>query len=256
MASVPLTYLPSQVALLSSAAEAAAASAAAAALLSSSAAAAEAEEPGQDGAAAWMGRALALALFMLLIVLPGALLAHPRDKPEPAWLRLLHPKSKKAVHAQLDDYFAENPNAKAVVLLVLTCFVTAAGTAGLVAVSGQSVYDEVWTTLAGIGLDWTFAGDNRSFLERLVALLVALGGMFITALLVGIVSDSISTKLDELRQGQSPLQESDHVLILGWSDMVLPLVNHVGLARPQGVTIVVLAERGASAHPQPARLLS
>ena len=158
-------------------------------------------------------------------------------------MRLLHPKTPKSLRSQLDDYFAENPDAKVVVLLVLTCFVTAAGTAGLVAVSGNSVYDEAWTTLAGIGLDWTFAGDERSLLERVVALVITCGGLFITALLIGLVSDTISTKLDELRQGLSPLQESEHVLVLGWSDLVLPLVNHLGLARPQGITIVVLADR-------------
>jgi len=191
-------------------------------------------------------RTAAAVAGVVMLVVPTLLLLHPRDQPEPRWMWLLRrafgSKSRNSLHYELDAYFAEAPNAKSVVLLVLTCFVTLAGTLGLVAVSGGSVYDEAWTTLAGIGLDWSFAGEHRSFTERCMALLVALGGMFITALLVGIVSDSISTKLDELREGNAQLHERGHMLVLGWSETTLPLIYNLAHAHPHGCTIVVLAE--------------
>ena len=44
---------------------------------------------------------LSLGFFVAIIVLPGALLLHKRDAPEPRWMRLLHPRTNKPLHAQL-----------------------------------------------------------------------------------------------------------------------------------------------------------
>ena len=105
----------------------------------------------------------------------------------------------------------------------------------------------VYIAVAGVGIDWTFAGDeDRSTLERIIAMLVALGGMLVTALMLGIVSDTIGEKMDELRQGKSHVLESGHVLILGWSDKLLPIVKQLAIAFKGDVgsgCVVILAER-------------
>lgn len=74
--------------------------------------------------------------------------------------------------------------------------------------------------VAGAGLDWTFAEkaqgtDWGSLLMRTVSLLLSVGGMLVTALLLGLVSDAISSKVDDLRKGKAPVLETDHVLIIG-----------------------------------------
>jgi hypothetical protein len=58
----------------------------------------EADLPGLPSRARQL---VSLGLFVGIIVLPGSFLMHPRDKPEPRWMRLLHPKTKKSLHAQL-----------------------------------------------------------------------------------------------------------------------------------------------------------
>lgn len=100
--------------------------------------------------------------------------------------------------------------------------------------------------LAGVGLDWTFAGEAESGVaQRFVALFVSIGGMLVTALMLGIVSDAIGEKMDDLRKGKSDVLESDHTLILGWSDKLLPIVKQLSIANESkgGGVIVVLAER-------------
>ena len=72
--------------------------------------------------------------------------------------------------------------------------------------------------------------DPQGLLVRLTSLLITLGGMFIFALMVGLVTDGISEYVDDLKKGKSRVLERDHTLILGWSDKVPPLVNELALA--------------------------
>ena len=58
----------------------------------------------------------------------------------------------------------------------------------------------------------------------------ALGGMFITALLLGIVSDAVGDYVDDLKKGRSDVLETNHTLVLGWSDKTLPIVEQVSNA--------------------------
>ena len=50
---------------------------------------------------------------------------------------------------------------------------------------------------------------------RGVSLMVSIGGMLITALLLGIVSDTIGDKVDDLKKGKAQVVESGHTLIIG-----------------------------------------
>ena len=151
----------------------------------------------------------------------------------------------KLLAYRLDIWFSTHSQSKVIVLLMLTTCLVLAGSAGLLCASGEPLYDELWTALAGAGIDWQFAGEtHRSTPERVVAALISVGGMLITALMLGIVSDTIGNRMDELRKGRSEVLEKDHVLILGWSDKLLPLVRELWLSHQTGGgTIVILAER-------------
>ena len=45
--------------------------------------------------------------------------------------------------------------------------------------------------------------------------------MLIFAMMLGLVSDAISEKVDSLRKGKSEVIEKNHILILGWSDKLV-----------------------------------
>ncbi len=75
----------------------------------------------------------------------------------------------------------------------------------------------------------TVAGDTGwSF--RLVAFLITLGGIFIVSALIGIISNGLDNRLNELRRGRSTVIESGHTVILGWSPQVFSIVSELALA--------------------------
>ncbi|GAB2214790.1 hypothetical protein Drorol1_Dr00019153 [Drosera rotundifolia] len=63
--------------------------------------------------------------------------------------------------------------------------------------------------------------------------------------MLGIVFYGISEKMDSLRKGKSEIIESNHILILGWSNKLGPLLKQLAIANKSlgGGTIVILAER-------------
>jgi hypothetical protein len=78
-----------------------------------------------------------------------------------------------------------------------------------------------------------------------VAVAVSLGGMFITALLLGIVSESIMEKYEELRRGKSDVLEAGHTVVLGWSDKLFGVLEQLCLANESlgGGVVVLLNEK-------------
>jgi cell shape-determining protein MreD len=76
------------------------------------------------------------------------------------------------------------------------------------------------SAVAGSGLDWTFSDKAidttwSALLVRAVSLMVSVGGMLVTALLLGLVSDAIGEKVDELKKGKAAVLESNHTVIIG-----------------------------------------
>lgn len=158
---------------------------------------------------------------------------------------------RKQLAYHVDVWFSRSPYSKVLALLYLTLALVFIGALGLKSVTQQSFYSAVWETIAGVGIDWTFASlDDSSgstwggFLARSVAVLVSLGGLCITALMLGIVSEQISHVIEELKKGKSEVLESGHTLILGWSDKVATIVDQLCLANESegGGPIVILAD--------------
>ena len=86
--------------------------------------------------------------------------------------------------------------------------------------------------------------DEESSAERLVAFILTVGGMFVFALLVGIASDMVESKMDELNKGMSPVLEDGHTVILGWTDKTLAIVSEIAEANSSGGggTVVLLSQ--------------
>lgn len=129
---------------------------------------------------------------------------------------------KKRVAYMVDVCFSVYPYAKLLALLFATLFLIGFGGLALYAVSDGSFAEALW-------LSWSFVADSGNHADmagtgpRIVSVSISSGGMLIFAMMLGLVSDAISEKVDSLRKGKSEVIESDHILILGWSDkLVLP----------------------------------
>ena len=92
----------------------------------------------------------------------------------------------------------------------------------------------------------TIAGDGYlSWRFLLPMLALTIGGLFIVSALIGVIAAGIDEKLADLRRGRSVVLESDHTVILGWSDSIFTIVRELALAnesrhRP---VVVILADR-------------
>lgn len=151
---------------------------------------------------------------------------------------------KKRIAYMVDVCFSVYPYAKLLALLLATIFLIGFGGLALYAVSDSSFAEALW-------LSWTFVADSGNHADRvgigprIVSVSVSAGGMLIFAMMLGLVSDSISEKVDSLRKGKSEVIESNHILILGWSDKLGSLLKQLAIANKSlgGGVVVVLAER-------------
>ena len=77
----------------------------------------------------------------------------------------------------------------------------------------------------------------------MISFSVTVGGMLIFALMIGIISDYIAEKVDDLKKGKSRIIDTDHTVMLNWNDKSLSIIQQVALANESegGGTIVVLA---------------
>jgi hypothetical protein len=75
-----------------------------------------------------------------------------------------------------------------------------------------------------------------------ISILVSLMGMVIFASFIGLISAAVEEKVGALNKGRSPVIESGHVLILGWSNRVFPVIDMLEELKVRR-KIVVLAER-------------
>ncbi|CAN1804583.1 Ion channel DMI1 [Linum perenne] len=151
---------------------------------------------------------------------------------------------KKRIAYRVDVCFSIYPYAKLLALLFATIFLICFGGLALYAVSDGSFTDALW-------LSWTFVADSGNHADRvgigprIVSVSISSGGMLIFAMMLGLVSDAISEKVDSLRKGKSEVIEKDHILILGWSDKLGSLLKQLAIANKSigGGVVVVLAER-------------
>lgn len=127
---------------------------------------------------------------------------------------------KKRIAYQVDVFFSIYPYAKLHALLFATIFLIIFGGISFYAVSDHSFLEALW-------LSWTFIADAGNHADRvgtgprIVSVSISAGGMLIFAMMLGLVSDAISEKVDSLRKGKSEVIEEGHVLILGWSDKLV-----------------------------------
>jgi ion channel POLLUX/CASTOR len=119
-----------------------------------------------------------------------------------------------------------------------------------VLVADEEVRDEglgrtLWMSMMRAIDPGTVAGDEGNGLFLFVMLLVTIGGLFIVAALVGVLSAGLDSKLESLRKGRSRVVEQGHTVLLGWSDQIYTMVSELVAANEseQRSCIAVLADR-------------
>ncbi|MDP1802068.1 MAG: potassium transporter TrkA [Bacteroidota bacterium] len=104
-----------------------------------------------------------------------------------------------------------------------------------------------WQSLMAT-LDSGTMGGDEGWAFRAVRFIATLGGIFLISILIGTISSGIDEKLDELKKGRSRVLESNHTLILGWSEKVYSIISEIIEANEnqKKPSVVILADRDKS----------
>ena len=152
---------------------------------------------------------------------------------------------------KFDQLMSKGPIAMIALLAILSCVVvvTAGAVLALFQITPEgsepmNFIEGVWQSLMRT-LDSGTMGGDAGWGFRIVAFIVTLGGIFIISTLIGVLSSGIEGMLDELRKGKSFVIESNHILILGWSTKIFPILSELILANEnkKNACIVILADK-------------
>jgi len=105
-------------------------------------------------------------------------------------------------------------------------------------------YDAFWVSLMRT-LDAGNLSGDEGWGFRLLMLLVTIGGIFIISTLIGVISNGLFTKLENLQRGRSYVVEENHTVILGWNEKVFTIVKELCLANQnkKDSCIVIMGEK-------------
>jgi Trk K+ transport system NAD-binding subunit len=127
-------------------------------------------------------------------------------------------------------------------VMVLTAIIAVIGQLTFAGGNARTFPEELWQALLRTLDSGSFASDT-AWPTRILALIVTLAGIFVAGSLIGLIANAVDQKVEELRRGRSPVVESGHSLILGWSDQVPRIVSELVTANESEkyASVVVLA---------------
>jgi len=151
---------------------------------------------------------------------------------------------REFVQYRLDHYFSSTKLAKPVLLLGITFLVIVTSSVFMWMPGDTDLSGAMWKSWTYVADPGTHA-DADGLWQRAVAFWTTIGGMLVFAMMIGIISESIGEKVDELKKGKSRVIESNHTLMLGWNDKSLAIIQQIALANESegGGALVVLADR-------------
>ena len=92
-----------------------------------------------------------------------------------------------------------------------------------------SFFEAFWASLMRTLDPGSMAGDE-GWTFRILMLFVTLGGIFIISALIGVISNGLNNRLENLQRGRSFVVEENHTVILGWNEKVFTIVKELCIA--------------------------
>ena len=110
--------------------------------------------------------------------------------------------------------------------------------------SQASFVDEVWSYVMITVAGWD-PTEGYGWDYRITFMVVLIFGTFIVSALIGILATGLDEKIEELQKGRSVVIESNHTVILGWSQQIFEILPELVLANENQPKprIVILADK-------------
>lgn len=139
------------------------------------------------------------------------------------------PKFWDRVRYQFDNLMSKGTIALVEVLFIITAIVVViAGVLGALANADLATGQSIWLSLMHAIDAGTLAGDNTSNVWYVILMsLVTICGIFITSILIGIISTGFESKLNDLRKGTSKVIETGHTVVIGFNDSIYTILSEL-----------------------------
>ncbi len=108
-----------------------------------------------------------------------------------------------------------------------------------------NLWHALWENLTHMLDPGTLGDSDETVSFQIFMIIVTLVGVVVLSTLIGLISNGILTKLEDLRKGRSFVIEKDHVLILGWSSKIFTIISELVIANEnqKDGSIVILADK-------------
>ncbi|MBO5867489.1 MAG: hypothetical protein J6Q54_01115, partial [Oscillospiraceae bacterium] len=153
-------------------------------------------------------------------------------------------------------YWLDCVISKGPITMTLLLFGVMISMVGLIGLGAYVVSDEggylyqLWMSLMHTLDAGTLAGDaTDNWLYLLFMSMATLCGMFVTSVLIGIVTTSVESKLKDLSKGTSIVQEQGHTVIIGFDDNIISILSELieANANHKNACIVILGDESKEA---------
>jgi len=183
-------------------------------------------------------------------LVPGAGAAE-EEAPPPVPSALKDPTPGELRMYNFENWFTSDPYAKPVsvicanLICVFTLTICFFITGNLYQLSGMHRFLELlWMSFGKMGGGGGMSPNGILWPTRAVLIMAGFMKMAAFSLLVNFLGDAIDARMESLLEGKSRVLEENFVLVLGWSDKILPLTEQLCLANESdgGGPIVILAD--------------
>ena len=107
----------------------------------------------------------------------------------------------------------------------------------------KSFWDSLWWSLNQV---LRLRGFERMYgatgVVLAYAFFLSLMGLVVFSVLISLINNTISSRIEALRRGDTPVLERGHVLVLGWNNKVYSVLRQLARLEP-GIKVVILAPR-------------
>ncbi|MCL4507579.1 MAG: potassium transporter TrkA [Chloroflexi bacterium] len=148
----------------------------------------------------------------------------------------------------IDNTLSRGPAGLIVWLAAISCLLVLGATLFVVAAGrdpdkslGVILWDILYQTLTPNPVDPT-SGSNTFLYTMLFS---TIGNLFLVSVFIGILTNTIDNRIQNLRKGRSFVIEHNHTLILGWSPKIFVIISQLIIANEnkKNPRIVILADK-------------
>ena len=136
---------------------------------------------------------------------------------------------REKIQYQFDNIMSKGTIALIGLLFGITMIVV--GLAGIVAVifgADGGLGSQIWASAMHVLDAGTLTADTLDSIPYVIIMsVVTLCGLFVTSILIGIITTGFESRLKELRKGKSIVLEERHTVIIGFNDNVYTLLNEL-----------------------------